>query len=408
MQGAKVGGGPRLARSRHREPPLAHAGAVGLLLESRHFEDVFAGREGEPAAQHGSFRADLVELPCRTRHRILVARPLDDLAFRRLHHGEDGKPEPIGLLPGIHHEGQPIERHLDGHGGLAAVAEGDAGPDLEVVGLGPSGEGREQGHLVGEESRATGREREIAASGLDGHALPGQLDFDLPELAVVFAPRGRVGDLVVEAEVGRDLLQPLAQIIRVRDQQAARAFGKVAQRARRVEPKRVLGGVEGLDLVAGDGAFHAGVLEVAGGGGLPQRRSGGGEIARGVEAAHVHAVDADACAVGLADGRPEETVEIRGDPEAGREEDDRLAAGQLFLGLEQREERPERRLALLLALDEIGRPERDGLDLGELPLGGYGSGVAAGRTDVTRAGGVLRAPRLRGSQEGGRRDAASR
>ena len=275
--------------------------------------------------------------------------------------------------------------------------------DLEVTSLRARGQGREQGHLVGEEGRAAGGQREVAATGLDRDSLPGQLDLDLPELAVVLAPGRSVGDLVIEPEVGRDLLQPLAEVVRVRDQEAAGAFGEVAERAARVQAEGVLRGVEGLDLVAGDGAVHAGVLQVAGGGGLTHRGAGGGEVPRGVEAAHVHGVDADARAVGLADRRPEQAVEIRRHAQARRKQHDCLATGQLFLGLEQGQERPERRLSLLLALDEIGRAQGDGLDLRELSLHGLCPRVSGSdRTDDARSGRILGPSRIARRRQGRR------
>ena len=129
------------------------------------------------------------------------------------------------------------------------------------------------------------------------------------------------------------------------------------------------------------------------------------ELARGVEPAHVHAVDADVGPVGLADGGAEEAVEVRGDPEPGREEHDGLAAGQLLLCLEQGEQRPKRRLALLLTLEKVGRTQGLGLHFGELSFRGDGARIARGGTDVAGAGGILRPAGVSGRQERRRRPA---
>src|SRR5262249_52406505 len=69
---------------------------------------------------------------------------------------------------------------------------------------------------------------------------------------------------------------------------------------------------------------------------------------------------------GLADRRLKHLLQVLRDDEPFREVDEGLASGQRALRLDQSQQRVERRLSLLLALDARGEPQYSGGDLGDL------------------------------------------
>jgi len=113
-------------------------------------------------------------------------------------------------------------------------------------------------------------------------------------------------------QVGGQSLRALLEVVGVGDHEAARALGQVGQRPLEIEAQGRLRGLGGIDLVladrAGAAVLHGALAHALGLGERVLRR---GHRALDVEPAGVDRVHAHVRAVGGADRRAEDGLEVR-------------------------------------------------------------------------------------------------
>ena len=228
------------------------------------------------------------------------------------------------------------------------------------------------------------RQREVALAGLHARPRPPHLHPHAPERAVERGELRVVGDLVVAGGVGHGAVETGAHVVAVGDQPAARALRERAEHALGVHRDRVLGHLAREHVLAGDGAAAARLDLPAHV--LARLREVGPravEVGGGAQPPRVDGVDAEVRAVGLADHRAVQRLQLVGDLQALGEVDDRLAPGEPLLLPRQREQAEQRAVAALAALDVLGHVDGPLLDVGEagvdrrLPGGGAGRGAPA-------------------------------
>ena len=227
------------------------------------------------------------------------------------------------------------------------------------------GKRAEQRDLVGKDRLGLARrQREVAAARLDHDILAAHVHLDAPEASVERRGRRDVAELVVAGDVGGDLLRARLEVVGVGDHEAAGAFGEVAQHALDARAQGRLGGLAELDLVLADRtgppARHRLLAHALR---FLERVAGAGHLLLGREPAGVDRVDAHVGAVGLRDHRAEDRVEVRGHVEPLGEIQQRLAAGEGLLALDERDQGIQRARSHLLALQRVRHAQHVGKSL---------------------------------------------